>query len=133
MPESRRPVITMPRIRSASGARADQEREPLWAIQIIEHPSGISGRGAQVRVKPEMVYALRSGEAQPEDLIGTVDQPGHLRRALNSILPAICLEPSCVVKIILQDAAGRLFIPQKKLSAREEAERLFSCDDSEGD
>lgn len=103
-----------------------QRPEPLWAIQLINHvPSGIVGRGAQIKLKESDVAQLRAGELPVEALVGTVETPGPVRRALHSILPPICLNPDCEVSIVLQDGKGVAFVPTAKKSARDLAEEAF--------
>lgn len=100
---------------------------PLWAIQLIKHPSGIMGRGSQVRIRPDTVKKLRSGQISPESLWGTEQSPGYIRSVLGSILPACCLNPDCEVSFVLQEATGAPFIPSASRSAaRAAAEAAFS-------
>lgn len=106
---------------------------PLWAIQIIKHPSGVVGRGAQVRVRPDTVKKLRSGQMSPAALWGSEQSPGYIRAALGNILPSICLSPECEVSFVLQEATGAPFTPIASFAdARAAAEAAFSKGEANG-
>lgn len=99
----------------------------LWAIQMIHHPSGIVGRGASVRLRPEVEANVRKGSISESDLLGTPESPGPTRRALANILPPICIAPECEVRFMFQDRNGQPYtFPPSKGDHLAIAESYFS-------